>query len=136
MRIQGWEARLADVVREARGTAYRLGDHDCFRFACEVVHALTGVDHWTSWAGKYSTEAEALVLIRNHGGSFTGTFSKIFGSAPIPITFAQRGDIAEIQDETGQKHLGVVIGADVAVLMDSGLHFLSRRACTHAWRIG
>jgi hypothetical protein len=136
MRIDGWELRLVQVIEGARGRAYVLGEHDCFRLACSVVEALTGVDHWADWGGRYSTKREALVLLADYGGTFTDAFSRLFGVEPSPIAMAHRGDIAEYQDATGEKHLGVVIGAEVAVLGETGLLFVRRSACRHAWRIG
>ena len=41
-RREGWERRLQDVVRAAQDKPYKLGENDCFRFACAAVEALTG----------------------------------------------------------------------------------------------
>lgn len=136
MRLEGWEKRLAEIVEAARSRPYELGAHDCFRLACAAVEALTGVDHWAAWQGKYKTKREALALIAQYGSTFTDAATKLFDVEPIEMNFAHRGDIAEIVDASGEKHLGVVIDARVACFVDSRLQFIPRSACRHAWRIG
>jgi hypothetical protein len=135
-RLAGWESRLAAVVDAARPRAYQLGAHDCFRFACQAVEALTGVDLYAPWAGQYRTKRQALRLLARYGGDFTGSFSRLFGSAPGPIAKARRGDIAEFVDAAGEQHLGLVYGAVVIVLREQGLDAVRRSSCAHAWRIG
>lgn len=139
-RVEGWESRLVAVIEAARVRTYALGQWDCFALACASVAAVTGVDFWPQWQGRYATRREAVALIAAYAGhgdgnAFTRAFSKLFGAAPVPMSFGRRGDIAEFVDATGQQHLGVVLGRDVAV-MDEQMTFVSRKACVHAWRIG
>ena len=135
-RLEGWESRLAAVLEAARARPYQLGEHDCFRLACASIEALTGVDAWPQFRGRYSSRREALVLIAQYGSSFTAAFSKFFGAAPVPMARSRRGDVAEYRDAEGEAHLGVVAGARVAGLGERGLKFLARSSCLHAWRIG
>jgi len=135
-RIEGWESRLAGVVEEARNTPYTLGGHDCFRFACACVKSLTGVDLWAPWAGKYDSKIGALRLLAEYGGDFTGSFSKLFGVEPVSIKLARRGDVLEYVATDGQQHLAVCVGAEAAVLGESGLMFIPFTDCKHAWSIG
>lgn len=135
VRKAGWETRLAAVVADARKKPYVLGSHDCFRFSCAAVEALTGKDLWPQWAGKYRTKTQALRLIVEYGGDFTSAFTKLFGTAPAPMASANRGDIAEYVC-AGEQHLGVVTGATVALLCEVGVMPLPRRLCNHCWRIG
>lgn len=135
-RIPGWEARLAETIEAARYEPYALGKHDCFRLACSVVQALTAADLWPQWAGRYATKREALRRIAEfNAGGFTAAAVQLFGADPVPMNHAHRGDLAEYSDEKGQ-HLGIVLGASVALLVEEGLKFLPRSACRHAWRIG
>lgn len=136
-RLQGWEMRLHACVEAARARPYRLGEHDCFRFACAVVEALTGADLWAPWAGRYRTRLGALRQIhRFGGGGFTEAGTKLFAVAPVAMGLARRGDIAEFADPDGEQHLGVALGPDVAVLAAGGLTFVKRSACRHVWRVG
>lgn len=135
-RREGWEGRLANLVETARAKPYQLGEHDCFRVACLAVEALTLVDPWPHFAGRYKTRRQALAMVAAYGPTFTSAFSRFFGGEPIAIGWARRGDVCEYRDETGEAHLGVVLADRAAVLGDAGLAFVRRRDCLHAWRIG
>jgi hypothetical protein len=144
-RFDGWEERLAAVVELARHRPYALGESDCFRLACDSVQALTGADLWSHWAGRYHTRREALRLIahyvdadkpgRSAAALFTAAASKMFGCEPSPSLTARRGDVLEYHDGV-EPHLGVFLGARVAVMREQGLAFVPLAACKHAWRIG
>ncbi len=134
-RIQGWESRLIAVIDAARHVPYVLGVHDCFRLACAVVEALTGVDRWPDFAGTYATKREALVRIAEHGSSFEDAGSWFFGGAPININFAQRGDIAALM-EKGMYHLGIVMGEKIVCLSDDGVIDRPRECACVVWGVG
>lgn len=134
MRIDGWESRLALLLEDARERPYQLGQHDCFRFACRVVEALTGVDRWPEFRG-YATRREALALLARHGHSFEDAFDKLAG-ARIPALKARRGDLVAVQTLDGDKHLGVVTGAEAAFLAPEGLRWVPVRECLCGWRVG
>lgn len=134
MRIEGWEARLAAVIEAARARPYVLGEHDCFRFACAAVEALTDRDLWSDWAGTYSTRRQALRQIVQYGGSFTGAMSKLFGVVPCSPRLARRGDILKFVSND-EPHLGVCTGTEVAVLAEAGLIGIPATACECCWGI-
>lgn len=136
MRLEGWEARLAGVLEATRGRPYRLGESDCFRLACEVQAALTGVDRLPEFSGRYRTKGQAKRLIARYGASFDAAFSWFFGVAPVAVPQARRGDVVKFVDDAGEAHLGVCVGAEVAVYGPAGLVFVPRAACALAWRIG
>jgi len=135
MRLQGWESRLAQVIEAARHRPYVLGQADCFRFACESVEALTGENRWPEFAGKYSTEREALHLLAQHGHSFEDAFDWFFNVQRSDVRLARRGDIVALANG-GQKHLGVCGGALVAALGPEGVVSVPILECLCAWRIG
>lgn len=136
MRLEGWESRLVGVVEAARDRPYQLGEHDCFRLACAVVHALTGVDRWPLFAGLYSTKGEAVRHIAKFGSSFEAAASSFFGVETANPRIARRGDLCAYADPSGEKHLSVCMGERVAGLGDAGLVWLPLRACHACWRIG
>lgn len=135
-RLPGWESRLAAALDDARARPYALGEHDCFRVACAAVEALTGVDHWSHWGGTYRTPRQALARIVAFGGDFEHAFSRLFGGELQPMSAARRGDIALYVDAAGDRHLGVVVGAQVAALGEHGVVPLKRGECVGCWRIG
>jgi hypothetical protein len=138
-RIEGWERRLDEVVEGARNLTYQVGQHDCFRFACRAVEALTLVDLYRQWAG-YKTKTEVLRLVAANGGDFTSAISNsVFGCRPSPVRTARRGDILEytVKMQRGSdQHLAVCVGAYAAGLGKDGLMFLPLLDCEHVWRIG
>jgi hypothetical protein len=133
--MQGWESRLAALVESVRARPYALGEHDCFRFACGAVEAMTGEDRWPEFAGRYSTKREALVLLATYGRTFEDAFTWFFRTQPVKPALARRGDVLAFEED-GEKHLGVCLGARTAGLGEDGLLFVRTLACTCAWRIG
>lgn len=143
-RKEGWERRLNAVLADAITRPYVLGEHDCFRLACRVLEALTGVDRWPDFAG-YRTEREALAKIAARGSNFEAAGDWFFGAENrVTPLRARRGDIVAIcTPDDGKKHLGVCRGADVVMMAHDGLiaRPLSRDAVGAgfylcAWRVG
>lgn len=138
-RRQGWELRLVQVVEAARHAPYELGKHDCFRFSCAAVEALTGIDFWPRWAGTYATQAQALRRMVEYGGSFDGAISRLFGVELERWQLAHQGDVMKYVQSAGARvtpHLGVCLGSEAAVLAEEGLLFVPISVCAGAWRIG
>ena len=134
-RLEGWEPRLARLVYECKFKPYVLGEHDCFRLACRVIEALTGVDRWPEFRG-YSSKREALVKLAAYGSSFEAAGDRFFGTERIPVAQAQRGDILALQDDAGEKHLAVLIGHRAACMLATGLTYVDAARCHCAWRVG
>ena len=141
-RLDGWEARLNHVVEAARREPYELGHHDCFRVACAVIEALTGIDRWPAFSG-YRTKREALVRIAQHGSTFETAGDWFFSGPRIDLKHAQRGDIVAVATADGEKHLAVHLGDRVALMAAAGLQLIPlsgvlvadcRLLC--AWKVG
>jgi hypothetical protein len=135
-RIEGWEDRLDAAISDALIEPYALGSHDCFRLACTVVKALTGVDRWDEFAGKYKTRRQAERLLAQHGSTFETAGDWFFGGENVTAAMARRGDICCIATEDGAKHLGICMGKHVALLGPDGLVFHHTLNALCAWRIG
>lgn len=135
MRLEGWERRLDDVIQDALRRPYVLGEHDCFRLACRVVEALTGVDRWPEFAG-YRTERQALQALAAYGSSFVDAGDRFFGVGHCGVRLARRGDIVAYRDGVLKYHLGVCLGRLVAVMDAGGLIFVRVLACACCWRVG
>ena len=139
--MEGWESRLDAVIEQARHEPYEIGRHDCFRVACAVIEALTGVDRWPEFRG-YRTKREALARIARHGSSFETAGDWFFGAGRIPVSSASRGDIVALKTPDGGKHLGVCVDHRVAFLSETGLIFIpitdavSPITMLCAWRVG
>lgn len=135
-RLEGWEGRLHALVTESNDEAYELGVRDCFRFACRAIQALTGVDHWSRFAGRYHTRREALVLMHEFGSSFESAMDVVFGLPRVRWQQAQRGDVTALQSGDGEKHLGVVVDHRVAYTSEAGLVYLPLDRALCAWHVG
>ena len=135
MRLAGWEMRLAEIVDRFDRSAYALGSNDCFRFACETVAALTGRDLWPQFEGRYATRADAIRLIRSVDTDLRRAVEIVFGVEPVSILSAGRGDLYLFVD--AQPHLGVGLGAEVAVMLPEGLGLarIDDRRLQAAWRV-
>jgi hypothetical protein len=140
MRLEGWELRLAALVDRFDRASYALGSNDCFRFACETVAALTGRDAWPQFEGRYTNRADAIRLIREVASEGEGPDLKraveiVFGVEPVSILAAGRGDLYLFVD--GLPHLGVGIGAQVAVMLPDGLGLvrIDDARLQAAWRV-
>jgi hypothetical protein len=127
---------LAQVLEDARHKPYVLGEHDCFRVACAVVQALTGVDHWPMFCG-YNTKREALLRIAAYGGTFRAAGDRLFGVASSELVLhARRGDIAALADLAGELHLGVVTGTHIWGVSGAGVVQVPVTKAQYAWSIG
>lgn len=135
MRLEGWEQRLDALIEDARNRPYELGVHDCFRLTCRVVEALTGVDRWPEFGG-YRTEREALGALAAYGRSFCLAGDRFFGLPRLPALHARRGDVLAYCDAAGKYHLGICMGASVALLGAEGVMFVSLSECDCVWRVG
>lgn len=134
MRLEGWEGRLAAAIEAARFKPFRWGEHDCFRFACSAVEALTGVDRWSRFAG-YRTRFGALRIVAKHAGSFKDFVSLALGVELSGARLARVGDVVLVP-QPRLDALGVCVGRDVAVLFERELGFLPRSACSQCWKVG
>jgi hypothetical protein len=126
IRRHDWAERLAEAVEAAKGKPYAIGEHDCLRFACGCIEAMTGVDYWPAFAG-YRTRRQALKTIARYGSSMEAAAARVLGVSSLPCELARRGDVLIYCDEQGE-HLGVCVGARVALLTDDGLGFLGLHA--------
>lgn len=134
MRLECWESRLAAVIEAARGRPFRWGENDCFRLACASVHALTGVDHWPAFAGRYHTQRQALRILAA-SGSFEGFVSEVFGAELVAPRLARMGDLMLVPQGPRMPALAVCVGAHAAVPLEHELGFVARSVCSRAWRI-
>lgn len=134
MRLQGWEARLAGVIEAARPEPFAWGSTDCFRLACSAVEALTGENHWPRFAGRYASKRAALRIIAERG-TFAEFVRWVFAIPAIPVKLARRGDLVLVA-QPGMAALGVSLGNECAVRLESRLGFVPRAAIACAWKVG
>ena len=84
-----------------------------------MVEAITGIDHYKDWRGKYSCKKTAALALREIGsGTLYKTLISKFG---LPVSVKQsekqseKGDIGYIN-----KSCGIIIGRDTLFLSKEG----------------
>lgn len=128
-----WPEQLAATIEAARHQPYVLGQHDCLRFTCACIQAMTGADLWPRFAG-YSTHRQALKTIAAIAPSLGEAVTVVLGRPHQPVPMAQRGDVLLYADAQGQ-HLGICTGATMALLTDTGLAFVPIDQALASWRV-
>lgn len=149
-RFPDWPDRLHAFLDAANSRRFSWGRHDCALFACDAALAITGDDLAAPLRGRYETAlGAARALKRFAGGELAETAEKIaadHGIAEVPVTFAQRGDIAlvdadlpEDADDRGAiRHaLAVVMAGHLfAPHLEQGLTVLPLSAAKRVWAVG
>lgn len=135
-RRQDWPERLAEQIAAAQARPYELGRHDCLRFACACIEAMTGVDYWPRFSG-YKTKLQALRTIAQIAPTLGEAVTAVLAVPPERPAMARRGDVLLYQDEQGE-HLAVCAGATCAVLAPDGLRHvrLDHAGLKYCWRVG
>jgi hypothetical protein len=106
MRPENWPELLDEYLREAQRMPFAWGRQDCCTLAADWVRLIRGVDPMAAWRGQYRTAAGAVRAIEA-GGGLASMVSSVLGD-PIPVTFAQRGDVVLAELERGPT-MGIVI---------------------------
>lgn len=97
-----WDLRLHDCLTAAQKLRFRWGRHDCFRFVCKAIEAMTGTDPGAEFRGKYSSreEAEKVSSFAFQASSekpFTEQVAEALaarcGFQEVGVKFAGRGDV-------------------------------------------
>lgn len=132
MRIDGWEARLAEVVDAAIDRPFAWGTHDCCTFAAACVDAVTGSDHLDHLG--YEDERTAKRVIACHGGLVEAIAARL-GSPCAGWAHARRGDICLVPTEQGDG-LGVCVGHRIVLPGERGLASYPLHLAQCTWRVG
>jgi hypothetical protein len=114
MRVEAWESRLAEALRDARSMEFDTRRWNCALFARHCVMAVTGRDVPVRWLGSLSATADA-VLPR------------------VDVRRAQRGDV--VLAHTPEPSLGVCVGRKAAFVTASGLTYYPMRKARIAWSV-
>jgi len=127
MRLPDWETRLHDVLASWRERSFRW-DRDCARFMAAFVKAQTGVDPIADLRSQYRTKRAALKIL-----AAKSMEERLDAQFPrIHTAFAQRGDIALVQDMC----LGCVIGDSALFFGEDGMTTLPRSEWQGVWGVG
>jgi hypothetical protein len=117
-------------MKAAEKRPFLWGEHDCCLFAADCAGAMTGENFATGWRGTYDSETGAKALLRG-GGSLKKVLAHYLDE--VPVKFAQRGDIA-IVENNGSQCAGVVYSGVVWVPGSTGLVSLRVKPLS-VWRV-
>ena len=136
-RYQDWPTLLSNFISSHHNKGFEYGKHDCCLYACDAVFAMTGVDIAEEFRG-YDKDTLPEILKKNKGVAGIATsITKKFNLAAIPPSFAQRGDLVYLKDDSGQAVIGFVsMKGDVYVASELGVVAFPIDQCIRAWRIG
>ncbi len=132
MKTPGWELRLHELFAARRRTQFAWGSFDCCMFALDAYEACTGQRPTFE---VYDSAQSAGRVLESVGGMVTLATSTI-GSEPIPVKFAQRGDIVIATNAAvWGTALAVCAGHVIYAPNTKGLAIVPKSNCTMAWRV-
>ena len=144
MRVDNWEKKLHQLIGAAREENFQYGRFDCTLFAAKVVAELTNWDpvEEMDWDVSYENRKEAVKVLRDrHYDSIEDMVQDIADMRDWEIkqpAFAQRGDVALVEDEDGYNALGVVIDHRIALPSSdegTGLASVDREDAKKVWGV-
>jgi hypothetical protein len=137
MRLPNWHRALAAKFAGAEKRAFSWGRFDCALFACDCIHAQTGVDPGAAFRGRYATEQEAAALIGNNLGTTAASVAAQFKLAEIGAGHGHRGDLVLVDNKTAQGALAIVdfTGMYAVCPASQGLLRVRRHRWKRVWRV-
>ena len=135
-RLLDWPERLVAAIDGSSRRPFEWGAFDCALFASECVEAVTGIDHFDTYRGRYKTRIGATRLLNKNGG-LEAIVDELFTGCDIMI--ARRGDLVLLtQSPELGPGLAVVVGSHVAApAISGGLEYvpITSALITRAWRV-
>lgn len=129
-RLHDWQLHLQAFIQARWSQPFAWGQQDCCLFVCDAIHAITGRDPAADLRG-YTTEREALRILREHGG--VRGLADARAGEPVPVLAAQVGDVGLLPLD-GRDTLALCAGAHWLAPGANGLAALPLEAASHAWR--
>jgi hypothetical protein len=137
-RVLDWDQRLIAAIAAAERRRFRWGRFDCCMFAVDVVTLIRGRDPAPFFRGRYDTKRGAMLALRDFaGGGLLETAQRISREEEIeeiPITLAQRGDVAFLVSHVGDA-LAIVLGDHVAIPGRVGIQRVPLSQCSRIWAV-
>lgn len=131
-KLQGWEQRLADYLREVHAGRIPLSRYDCAAFAAGWVGRACGVQINHPALSIQLTQEESLARLEER--PLADWVSDVLHNA-IPISQAMRGDIV-LRRQGGLEALGICDGEAAQFLgPEYGLIAVPTLSCDVAWSL-
>ena len=132
--------RLHRIIESAAELSFEWGRFDCALHVSNCVRAITvgAVDPGAAYRGKYSDAAGAAAIYGTNFETFIAGICAGLGMPEVPVTFARRGDVVFIDNDTPQGAIGVISldGRFASCASDKGLVLVRMQRWKRAWQIG
>lgn len=131
-----WPERLNEKIEELKNRPFVWGTLDCCIFTADIIQAMTDVDVFAEFRGKYTDLDGAHDQIKATGKNLGFAVSKTlkkYGCVQKPVNRAGRGDLVLTTDNA----LGIVSpdGRLILALTQSGLAYYPLSLAKTAWGI-
>lgn len=134
IRLADWSPRLDAAIAIGRRAAFEYGQHDCLRFPAACIEAVTGVDLFAPFSGRYQDEAGAQALVPAVEPFLEGLAAQ-HGWTAVSARQGRRGDLAALR--LGPTFLcAVVYGSLFLPEQPRGLRRVNLLMAEKVWRIG
>ncbi len=133
MSSNDWTIKLALFFEEKRTQQFNWRENNCCFFACDWIAIRKGFDPAARFRNVPARVLARFVRERPLSETIDAACLK-YGFAPVPLAFAQRGDLIETM-EHGAPALGVCNGRLSGFPGQEGLVFVATLKCNRAWRI-
>lgn len=131
-RLRDWPERLAALFAAREAAPFTWGVHDCCLFAADAVLAVTGHDPAADLRGTYTTAAEAVRVLGQHGGLVGIAIAR--AGRVVPVALAQPGDVGLSHHDPDRPALAVWGGSSWHGAAAVGVVALPPGAVVRAWR--
>jgi len=137
-RLPDWRLRLGQIIESARELEFEWGIFDCALHVSNCVRAMTGVDPAANYRDTYFDEAGAAQIYGTSFADFIASQAAALGLQEVPVTFARRGDVVLVDNNTAQGCVGVVSMDPrfVSCAADTGLVLVPIVRWKRAWQVG
>lgn len=134
MRVENWQQRFWDALRDAHGRKFQWGEHDCVLFAARMVDTITGSElvRRIQTLHPYQDAKSAAEHIKSAGG-LRAIVTSYLGE-PVPPAHLSTGDVV-LFDQLGHETLGIHDGVNVIGPGLSKLERVSHAAVVCGWKV-
>lgn len=130
MKIDGWEAVLAEYIEASEPISFLWGESDCALWVAKYYDSVKGTTFYEECHGRYFDEESANEFLKNKGFESAASIPDAYLS-PVSVDFAKRGDIILFNGA-----LGICAGRKSYILTaEKGLFAILTASCQKAWMV-
>jgi len=135
-KLEQWEIRLSNLLKENRERDFEWGTWDCCIFANACVEAISGKRVIPDNL-KWDSELSAFKAIKQYAGTLDKALekaAKAAGMVPVKLQYVTTGDLVVIMDDN-KPVAGISDGARIMSPSDGGYVFSLPSKIEAAWRV-